>query len=399
MTLTPPIFNPLQSHNPKSPMQAPREIRTTSPITPSQIHQKLTNFLTAHLHQQFSIEILPSNFPNTSNGQSLILEEGPNLGLTKKTLIQAFLLSRHQFFKTLTEKPLQDTQEIYTPEILTFTSTILIFSPEHTTAINHRKKHLLKLRSSPSPTTNKPDLSKAIQTELIFLASLQTSPLHRHTKSPTLWHHRYWLASEFPSYFRHAVSAGKDWDEVYITELTLVMKAGERHPKNYYAWDYARRLFRIFKHQEQVSSQNAVLKRIIRESISIIHGWCLSHADDISGWGFLIYLISYSSDNMEIIVQTLRRTLDLAFSFQWSHESLWVFVRTLLASKTYISSSQRRILLQDMRAQLEKSTSEGFNGDDLAHQVDSWTLSQERVRDVLGRTIEWIELNWEDEDF
>lgn len=81
------------------------------------------------------------------------------------------------------------------------------------------------------------------------------------------------------------------------------MKAGDRHPKNYYAWSYARQLLtalstgkilpsrpgrRIGKHQIDATRMN----EMAATSIAQVQKWCLAHPRDISGWAFLEYLLT-----------------------------------------------------------------------------------------------------------
>ena len=81
------------------------------------------------------------------------------------------------------------------------------------------------------------------------------------------------------------------------------MKAGDRHPKNYYAWSYARQLLialstgeilpssparQIGKHQVDATR----MSQIAATSVFQVQRWCLAHPRDISGWTFLEYLLT-----------------------------------------------------------------------------------------------------------
>ncbi|KAI9759285.1 MAG: hypothetical protein M1835_000402 [Candelina submexicana] len=373
-------------------MQPPTTTTPPPPDTPEQIYSQLTSFLKAYSGQIFEVEILSSDYPLPPSSPSSVLSDGSSLGLTKKTLVQAFLIARRILFSALKDS---NSQEIYTQDILSASAIILLFDPEHITAANNRKRHLVKLRSS-TPTVKREDLARAVQIELALLASLLTSPLHRHTKSPTLWHHRYWIAKEFFPYFNHATSADAHINIVYISELKLIMKAGERHPKNYYAWDYARRLFRLIEHQAQAISQSDTMEKIAKESVETVHKWCFSHADDISGWSFLLFLMSHQQSTVEMNNELIRKTMDLAVKFHWNHESLWSFMRTVLASKTYIPTSLRKHFLESIHERSKTS-----RDIDQAHspldEVTYLSTDQSRtVREVLKRTTTWVELNWQE---
>src|ERR1700753_4144206 len=68
---------------------------------------------------------------------------------------------------------------------------ILLFDPEHITAANFRKRRIINLRQTSSAR-----LPEAYAQEIHFLNSILTSPLHRQSKSPTLWFHRWWLVDQ-----------------------------------------------------------------------------------------------------------------------------------------------------------------------------------------------------------
>lgn len=87
------------------------------------------------------------------------------------------------------------------------------------------------------------------------------------------------------------------------------MKAGDRHPKNYYAWSYARQLLTAFSAGELLPFHNNTttaaapqigkhqidatrMNQIVTASIPLVQNWCLGHPRDISGWAFLEYLLT-----------------------------------------------------------------------------------------------------------
>lgn len=155
--------------------------------------------------------------------------------------------------------------------------------------------------------------------------SCLTSHLHRHTKSPTLWGHRRWLVD---------LSTSTPSKRNVLEDLqSVVLVAAERHPKNYYAWSHMRWLIRTFTYSTNPSNLNEV-SRII----TITKDWCSRHPNDTSGFSFLLFILSYSQSashgdtelsNMASAV--CKDVLRLAVSFKWTHESVWVFLRTLVA--------------------------------------------------------------------
>lgn len=145
-------------------------------------------------------------------------------------------------------------------------------------------------------------LQEAIAQELIFLESFLTSPLAKHTKSSTLWSYRLWLLTWDPNYPTDSNGGLSDEDgsevgALWRRELDIIMKAGERHPRNYYAWNYARDLFRSLSQASSgyTDGNEATIRKsrevLAKRSIRKVHRWCLQHPRDISGWGFLVFLL------------------------------------------------------------------------------------------------------------
>lgn len=191
--------------------------------------------------------------------------------------------------------------------------------PEHLTAANTRKRLIQRFRDGPDA-----ELEAALKKELLFVDSYLTSRLHRHTKSPTLWGHRRWLLE---------VSASLHLKPDIVRDLeSVVLVAAERHPKNYYAWSHMRWL--IHTCSTESSSVNELPK-----IITVVKNWCLRHPGDTSGFSFLLFGLSHSksahlsdSDMSNMCSAVCTDVLRLTISFKWTHESVWVFLRTLVAA-------------------------------------------------------------------
>ncbi|OCL01423.1 hypothetical protein AOQ84DRAFT_9328 [Glonium stellatum] len=296
-------------------------------------YDALNDFFKAHENIVVEIEILPSALVSDD---TLLLQDGINIGITKKVLAQAYLKARTVFF-------LQDGSS--PSEALAFEATriMLLFDSEHLTAANFRKRRLVSVQNEATGASAN-SLVAAAQQELQFLNSILTSPLHRQSKSPTLWHHRYWLFSNIllngtpsSSFNVLNVSAIK-------AEFDAVFKAGEQHPKNYYAWQYARRLIDILvsalrKPKDQSSQVQIDIQAIINASSMRVKDWCLRHPSDTSGWSFLLFMLRYV-DALPTRTDIVSNVLDLTIAFRWQHESLWVFVRTVLSNSAILVDGQ-----------------------------------------------------------
>ncbi|KAH7125422.1 hypothetical protein B0J11DRAFT_579968 [Dendryphion nanum] len=281
----------------------------------------LDDFFNAHKEEVVEIEILP---PHIEPENGICMVDGINIGLPKKILALAYLQARQLFFSSV---------EIEKASSLALSTSrmILLFDPEHLTAANFRKRYLTRIRDSQD--FNETDYQSAVSRELVFINSILTSPLHRQSKSPTLWHHRLWLLNlRLP--LRTLDESGNQLLILVTAELNDVLKSGERHPKNYYAWQYARRLHTQIKtlHREEIEFSNAsIFQSLVSASSVLVKEWCCKHPSDISGWTFLLHLLSMVhlvAERHSIVKQVLEYAINLQLKF----ESIWVFIRLALAS-------------------------------------------------------------------
>ncbi|RYO78907.1 hypothetical protein DL766_002997 [Monosporascus sp. MC13-8B] len=246
------------------------------------------------------------------------LQDGAAVAIPKLRIAQAFFVARRILYEYL-----MDGSRSLNDQVTRATSTVLLMDPEHLTASNVRKRAVLSLLKDQGS-----DPSLVLKGEMQFVDSLLTSHLHRHTKSPTLWGHRRWLVQEFMA---HGIpmDQGKDMTNV-------IMVAAERHPRNYYAWDHARWLFRH-------PARWGISPESIATVADDVKRWCFKHPSDTSGWSFLMSFIERIPDEElrpSIGEAILSETLELTDIFRWTNESVWVFLRTLVA-KNY--NNQRDI--------------------------------------------------------
>ena len=80
------------------------------------------------------------------------------------------------------------------------------------------------------------------------------------------------------------------------------MIAAERHPRNYYAWDYARQALGLISSQPLDANNGTAERRggaepdkkrlvVAAGSVRAVQAWCFRHPRDISGWAFLEFLL------------------------------------------------------------------------------------------------------------
>ena len=269
-----------------------------------EIYSDIVSVLCAPRNFLLEIELLGKAHP-MSEGKNYLLEDN-YLGIPKAKLVQAFVIAR-QVFLTLIE--VSDCLAKKAGELRNATAVMLLMDPEHLTAANTRKRLIISSRHEEQEET--------LRSEMQFVDTLLTARLHRHTKSPTLWGHRRWLAQQYRSF-------GMDVDLKRHLE-TVVLVAAERHPRNYYAWYHMRWLVETF---DSAGKTN-------KEIVSVILNWVLRHPSDTSGFSFLLFCLKIPGDSEDELAECTRvydQISSLALSFKWTHESVWVFLRTLAAS-------------------------------------------------------------------
>lgn len=314
---------------------------------PSAAYDAISGALAAPRREEdgklLEIEILAKSHPLAPG--TFLLQEDNAIAVSKLGLVQAFFVARlmlqgHRSGEGVALSP---------DEILAVTNVILLMDPEHMTAANSRKR-LACLGSSSRG-------QELFHKDKFFVDSLLTSRLHRHTKSPTLWNHRRWLV--------HTAQCHSIQPTVVADVERIVMVAGERHARNYYAWCHGRWLTGLIgKDQED---------RVLRGAVEAVRRWCFRHHTDTSGWSFLLFLLARLDEAARSSV--LEETCRFATSFQWTNESTWVFLRTLAASGT-VGQGALVLFRETMDASLRKT--QGSEDRRVIEQAKSWCETYSR---------------------
>ncbi|KAI8934070.1 hypothetical protein NX059_008834 [Plenodomus lindquistii] len=267
-------------------------------------YERIAGFFEEREDYVCEIEVLPATIPPPDG---ILLQDGLNLGLPKKVLVLAYAEARRRFLDSKDDDSLLSAA-------LQATKIMLLFDPEHLTAANYRKRWINNLKAD-SGSHFGSAFHKALRQELNFLNTILTSPLHRQTKSPTMWHHRLWMMGPLADIVLNN-SDDDQYIEFWHAELGAICKSGERHPNNYYAWQYARKITPWMVRVKEKSFLDGV------------KDWCCKHPSDISGWTFLLFLLSYSQKET-LANETLRAVLNYAIRLRSEQESLWIFIRTV----------------------------------------------------------------------
>lgn len=359
-------------------------------------YTRLKQLLRPAVPQVLELSVLPSS----SSPPTIQYDPDPAcpaLAIPKSLLVGCFLRARSILFAAKAEPSSTSTygsalnaaekgnlssEGVNSEEIYGATSILLLFEPNHQTAANWRKRHLLRLHRQLS----RPELQRALRAEWTFITSLLTSPLPpHHAKSPTLWHHRLWLLRNFvdgPSSSFHfdlgleefvlpsrdnSAERSRIQQRLWRAELEVVMRAADRHPRNYYGWRYARDVRTwIFEHTDGSANRNIESNMGIGTNSDVsfclsgkalienpsprqasqeqfdgtwshgaieVHRWCLQHPRDISGWSFLAHLLHYiEPSNTRVKEAVLSQTISFTQKYSWKGESLDWFL-TQMASE------------------------------------------------------------------
>ncbi|KAF2100466.1 hypothetical protein NA57DRAFT_74075 [Rhizodiscina lignyota] len=296
------------------------------------------------------IEVLGSEVP-LPEGQ-LILQDGLCVGIPKKVLAKAFVEARAIFMT-------RNHERVENEAILAATKVILLFDPEYLTASNYRKERfavcagrlgeLTERRETVNSCRDTEMVDQELMLEMNFLDSILTSPLHRQTKSPTLWYHRFWIVSStiLPLHSTTLLGTGSRPDfhetkkrrdlqqmkDLLEREMAVVFKAAERHPHNYYAWQYLRRLLEVFTDEElpeYFATQKFNVSLKIRSELPIaVLSWCLANPSDASGWSFLTYFVysRWLAPTPEKTDEIILHVMQFIMNVRWMGEAVWTFLK------------------------------------------------------------------------
>lgn len=121
---------------------------------------------------------------------------------------------------------------------------------------------------------------------------------------------------------------GSEWGGYWEQELEVVMQAGERHPRNYYAWGYARDLLR------ELAAMGKGRRGLARGGVKRVQRWCLQHPRDVSGWACLEFLLrEVGGEGMkggeEVVRRVVWETREFVRKYEWRGESIEWFLKSV----------------------------------------------------------------------
>ena len=127
------------------------------------------------------------------------------------------------------------------------------------------------------------------------------------------------------------------------------MAAGERHARNYHAWNHARQALRLVIGigpetwgSEQYNRlvygfTEEYVEKVVRDSVKLVHKWCLTHPSDVSAWAFLAFLLRTMAGGgtrskplgRETARKAIEETREFARKYEWKGESVTWFLKAV----------------------------------------------------------------------
>jgi hypothetical protein len=130
-----------------------------------------------------------------------------------------------------------------------------------------------------------------------------------------------------------------------MKEFDAVLKAGERHRHNYYAWQYARRIHGFL----DVSAVPADKRLLAHSWTKDLMAWCKRNPSDISGWSFLLFLMQQPNYNAKDHIANIEEVLAFVEAMHWQKEALWHCLRTDVGCSKSLSSRDRERFIARIR--------------------------------------------------
>jgi hypothetical protein len=163
-------------------------------------------------------------------------------------------------------------------------------------------------------------------------------------------------------------------------EIDAVLKAGERHKHNYYAWQYARRLCGSLHVSCELADRRPLTVRITSQILA----WCRKNPGDISGWTFLLFLMHQPDYEEAEHINTIEEVLAFAEAMRWQKEALWHYLRTDVGCSKALSPGRREQLVARIRTLVELLAS-------TPSPNDTHDAAQQKCKSAPQKALNWID--------
>ena len=275
-----------------------------------------------------SIEILPGGFEDWSIQGArpdfpFVLVEG-NLGVPKKVLYRLYLAAVAKFTRADTKQPDSDIRVV-----VSSTSVIIFANPAHQTALNARKRLILR-----------GVLSAELEIAFIDLLLRGSSEC---AKQSIIWDHRRWIfqrlygtTASAPSWRLQALGGWLgplEWEtipqiptNVARKELGLVRHACEIYPRNYHGWNHWRYVMNVtYVHLYEGREWEELVDEEFREMLK----WVEGHVSDYTSMHHLRDFVERFGLEKTVLIQQFSELR----AFYASHEAVEKYGRLLGVDK------------------------------------------------------------------
>ncbi|KAK9236715.1 hypothetical protein V1525DRAFT_433431 [Lipomyces kononenkoae] len=313
------------------------------------------------------------------------------VGIPKPLLMLAFRDARTKFYDLIKLPTWTDEQAL---EVSQTSLVLLLVGSENLTAINARKR----LLSQNSTTAS---LSQEFRITTVILCSR----LQKHSKSPLIWnYHKQLVSGQLNQFTKTATyrERTKYIEDLSKSELQTVLVAAEHHPMNYYAWAFARWVFADV-YGSLLSSPSAkyysvvFVRKYYESVVRKIEKWCFSHPSDTSAWSFFQWVLFKYVDcahrdiadriDDKLLLNKVNEVILFATTISLARESVWSFVRRVVADVDYISDSQRDGFVRAINLYLRSRSADAYgtqvNDEDMSNKEKAKLKEHERILDNL----------------
>lgn len=275
-----------------------------------------------HQHRtcRLSIEILPGGAHEwiTLDQTSPFLFVEKNLGVPKKVLYRLYIEAIVVFKEAKGILSERGAGRSDPSNLIASSSVILLANPAHQTALNARKHLVQKGLIDP-------------HRELEFTAALQSA--RECAKECILWDHRRWLFRRLYAKTDNSDGQPRSYSsvldippKVIQKEFSLISKACEVYPRNYYAWNHWHFCMEALHSSFRSNPVNVDCVDVLHEFLHL-RQWVETHVSDHSSVHHLCNLSRRLLD-LDVVDFTsfYEHALSLVMSYP-SHESLWLYLR------------------------------------------------------------------------
>ncbi|KAK9371117.1 hypothetical protein V1509DRAFT_613636 [Lipomyces kononenkoae] len=328
------------------------------------------------------------------------------VGIPKPLLMLVFADSRKKFYDLIKLSTWTDEQAL---EVSQTSLVLLLVGSENLTAINARKRLLIQNSEIAS-------LSQEFRVTTVILCSR----LQKHSKSPLIWnYHKHLVSARLTQFIKTATyrERAKYIEDLCKSELQTVLVAAEHHPKNYYAWAFARWLFADV-YGSLLSSPSAkyysvvFVRRYYESIVKKIEKWCFSHPSDISAWSFFQWVLFKYVDcshqesaghiDDKFLLSRVNEVIQFATTVSLARESVWTFVRLVVGDVNYVSDSERNSYIRTINSYLRSRMGDTYGAqvkdDDMSKKEKAKLQEHQRILDnlrdkdvyVVGSCLNWI---------